>query len=92
MIHRILEAFFMAQVLVEEVLESAVRLKDEVAQAVKAKPSQPKRHSGRSDGNGYKSPEHPHTLQDLPAKFFSLLRQFSRYVFVSMLGEILGKS
>ena len=40
----------------------------------------------------YQSSQDPHTFKDLPDKFGSLFRQFSRYVFISFLGAILGKS
>jgi hypothetical protein len=92
MFHRILETFFLIQVFAQSALERACQLKDEALESVnlssiiEKKSARARAHKERNGSGG------THTLDELPAKFRSLFRQISRYVFVSVLGAILGKS
>lgn len=57
------------------------------------KKTKTQREAKESTGyKSYQSSQDLHTFKDLPGKFSSLFRQFSRYVFISFLGAILGKS
>jgi len=94
MFHRILETIFFIQVAVESLVEGAYQLGEEAVDAAKSKVK--RRHKTprpavREHNHRHHRHESEHTFKDLPPKFFSLFRQFSRYVFVSILGALLGK-
>lgn len=91
MFHRILETIFFIQVAVESILEGAYQLGEEAVGAAKSKVK--RRHKTPRPAVREHNHRHEteHTFKDLPPKFFSLFRQFSRYVFVSFLGALLGK-
>jgi hypothetical protein len=107
MLHRILETFFLAQVMVEGLVDSAVNFKDEVLEAVRMEMPRRQRsdRARASVAPSLRERVHPrpapqkkrmtsqpeHTLQDLPPKLYGLFRQCSRYVFVSALATFLGK-
>jgi hypothetical protein len=96
MLHRILESIFFIQVAVESLVEGAREVGEDALLAAHSKMRRRRHRSPRPQmrehnnrHNRHEPPEH--TLEDLPPKFYSLFRQFSRYVFVSILGELLGK-
>jgi hypothetical protein len=94
MFHRILETIFFIQAAVESMVESACEVREEAVEAARSKVK--RRHktprpAAREHNHRHHRHETEHTFKDLPSKFFSLFRQFSRFVFVSVLGELLGK-
>jgi hypothetical protein len=94
MFHRILETFFLVQVMIEGVVDSALNLKEEVLHSVCPKSVE------RENSTEFQEPkarqryyyESTHTLEDLPPKFYCVFKQCTRYLFVSLLGAMLDRS
>lgn len=96
MFHRILETFFLAQVIVEKLIERAAQTRDKCFQSNKVETSQGRARAGvssmRAEGvvKGDVG-ESACPFQDLPPKVFGLFRQWYRYLLLLLLGAILGE-
>jgi len=90
MFHRILEAFFLAQVLLEDLAERAVDVRSKVFATVKPKATKHK-NPRPAAYSPTKNSRELHGFETLPAKLYSLFRQCVRFLFISCLAAILGK-